>query len=203
VWVKICGVTSPEDARLAAEAGADAIGINLVPGTPRFVDEARAAEIARAVRGKLAVVGVVADLPTPRMRALRDQIGLDLLQLHGDEPAEALAAVLPAAYKAVRIGGPSDLAAADRALGDRVLVDAKVKGAIGGTGVLVDWALVVPLARARRVILAGGLTPDNVADAIAAVRPFGVDVASGVEKTPREKDPEKVHAFVRRARDAR
>jgi phosphoribosylanthranilate isomerase len=202
VWVKICGITSPDDARLAVHAGADAIGVNLVPESPRAVDEEGAAEIARAVKGKIVVVGVVANLPANRMRALREKIGLDLLQLHGDEPAETLAAVLPAAYKAVRIGGPADLSAADRALGDRVLVDAKVKGALGGTGALVDWALVAPLARARRVILAGGLSPENVAEAIFRVRPFGIDVASGVERTPRQKDPEKVHAFVARARGA-
>src|SRR5262244_3951563 len=98
MWVKICGVTSPDDARLAADAGADAIGVNLVPASPRCVDVARAREIARAVRGKLAVVGVVADLAPDEMRELRERVGFDWLQLHGEEPAAVLAAVLPAAY---------------------------------------------------------------------------------------------------------
>jgi phosphoribosylanthranilate isomerase len=205
MWIKICGVTSPEDAAIAAAAGADAIGLNFVPSSPRCVDEAQAMEIARAVRGRIALVGVVADLHPDRMRVLRDKLRLDWLQLHGNEPADALAAVLPHAYKAVRVASAADVALADRALGDRVLVDAKIAGALGGTGALVDWALVAPLARARSVILAGGLTPENVADAVRAVHPFGVDVASGTERpgAPRAKDPQRLRAFIETARAAR
>jgi phosphoribosylanthranilate isomerase len=204
MWVKICGVTTADDARLAADAGASAIGVNLWPPSKRYVDEERAAEIARAVRGRAAVVGIVCDRPAEEMRALREQLGLDWLQLHGDEANEALAAVLPRAYKAVRVGSAADLRAAAEALGDRVLVDAKIEGVLGGSGTKLDWALVAPLARERRVILAGGLTAEDVCTAIAVVSPFGVDVASGVEMLgdPRRKDPEKVRAFVANARAA-
>jgi phosphoribosylanthranilate isomerase len=108
----------------------------------------------------------------------------------------------PEAYKAVRIGSAEDVAIAASFAGDRVLVDAKVEGALGGTGRSFEWTLVQKLARERRIVLAGGLRPDNVAQAIAAVRPFGVDVASGVERTPGDKDLDAVRCFVENARRA-
>lgn len=202
MWVKICGITRVPDALLAADAGADAIGVNLVPSSPRRVDEVEARAIADAVRGRVTVVGVVADLDAPAMRALRDQVGLDLLQLHGDESPGLLEEMLPAAYKALRIGGPLDVARAGRFGGDRLLVDARVEGALGGTGQSFDWRLVEELARQRRLILAGGLTPDTVARAVGSIRPWGVDVASGVERSARDKDPDAVRHFIRAAREA-
>jgi phosphoribosylanthranilate isomerase len=147
------------------------------------------------------VVGVVADLDVNAMRALRDDAELSCLQLHGDEAPEALAALLPHAYKALRIGDASDVARADAYGSEHVLVDAKVKGALGGTGARFDWQLVVPLARTRHLTLAGGLTPHNVAEAVRIVRPFCVDVASGVERgTPGVKDMDMVRAFIAAAR---
>jgi len=200
VWVKICGVTSVEDAELVVAAGADAIGLNFVPGSPRCIDVERARAIAHACRGRAELIGVIANLAFDAARRLRDELGLTALQLHGDEPPELLAALLPAALKALRIGDASDAAAAEAFGGDRLLVDAKVQGALGGSGRSVDAELVRPLAERRRVILAGGLRPENVAERIAAVGPWGVDVASGVESAPGVKSAAAVRAFVRAAR---
>jgi phosphoribosylanthranilate isomerase len=194
--VKICGVTTVADARLCVEAGASAIGVNFVPSSPRCIGVPAARAIVGAVGQSTLVVGVVADLSVDAMRRLRDETGVGCLQLHGDEPAEAVTALLPHAYKALRVATAADVARADAAPGDYVLVDAKVDGALGGTGQVFDWALVVDLAKRRRLVLAGGLTPANVARAVRAVRPWCVDVASGVESAPGVKDLSKVRAFL-------
>jgi phosphoribosylanthranilate isomerase len=198
--VKICGVTSAADAELCVAAGASAVGLNFVPSSPRVVTPERAREIARAVRGRVLVVGVVADLGVDAMLALKEEAELECLQLHGDEPPEALAPLLPHAYKALRIGDASDVARADRYGGEHLLVDARVEGALGGSGRTFDWSLVSALAKRRKLTLAGGLTPDNVADAVRAVAPFCVDVSSGVESSPGVKDPDKVRRFVAAAK---
>lgn len=199
VHVKICGLRDPEQAAACVRLGAGSIGVNFVPGTPRCVDAATARTIARAVHAedpKAVVVGVVADMTLEAMRALVRDAALDCLQLHGEEPPDLLEPLLPHAYKAVRIQGPEDVVRARSYPGDYVLVDAKVDGALGGTGATFDWALVRELARERRLTLAGGLRPDNVAEAVRLVRPFCVDVASGVERAPGDKDLERVRAFV-------
>jgi len=204
VHVKICGVTSAEDARACVRLGASAIGVNFVASSPRAVDVATAREIAHAVRGsgaKAIVVGVVAGKGVAELRALVRDAELDCLQLHGDEPPEDLAALLPHAYKAVRIGGEADVARARAFPGEYLLVDAKVEGgALGGTGATFDWSLVADLARERRLTVAGGLHPGNVAEAVRALAPYCVDVASGVESAPGVKDLAKVKAFVDAAR---
>lgn len=202
VWVKICGVTSVADARLVLDAGAQAIGLNFVPQSPRRIDVDEARRIVDEVTGKLEVVAVVADRDQQSLEALRRELELDWLQLHGAEPPELLTALLPAAYKAIHVRDGADVAVAERYRGDRLLVDAKVAGQLGGTGVAFDYSLVTDLARRRSVILAGGLNPATVASAVAVVQPFGVDVASGVEVSgdPRRKDPDKVREFVRAAR---
>jgi phosphoribosylanthranilate isomerase len=200
--VKICGLTTAADALLCVEAGASAIGLNFVPSSPRRVTAAVAREIARAVRGRTLVVGVVADMSVPAMRALFEEAELGCLQLHGDETPATVATLLPHAYKAVRVGTAADVAAARQYGGEYLLVDARVDGALGGTGQTLDWSLVAALAKERNLTLAGGLTPANVQDAIRAVRPYCVDVASGVESAPGVKDPAKVRAFVERAREA-
>jgi len=204
VWVKICGITSPDDVEVAVAAGADAIGINLVPGSPRVVDVDTARLLSEQVRGRVEVVGVVADLSVERACELRSELGLSFLQLHGGESPEILARLLPEAFKAVRLGDAADVRAAEQFGGDRLLVDAKVVGQLGGTGVRVDASLVRALTPGRRVILAGGLDAACVLQAIVETRPFGVDVASGVESPgrPRHKDPDRVAAFVRAARQA-
>lgn len=204
LYVKICGVTRVADALSAVEAGADAVGVNFVATSKRCVSEDAAGRIVEAVGDRAEVIAVVADWDPARLRRLRSATGIEWLQLHGTESPEWLEAVLPKAYKALRVGGPEDVAAAAAFGGERLLVDAKVPGHLGGTGARFDWSLVTELVRARRVLLAGGLTPENVAEAVSRVRPWGIDVASGVERKddPREKDPERVRAFIARARSA-
>ncbi len=194
--VKICGITSVTQAQRCAEFGVDALGVNFVSSSPRRVDENTAAAIVRAVGSKVLVVGVVAGLDVAQMRSLRGRTGVGCLQLHGEERITDVTALLPHAYKAVRIAAASDVALAEAMPGVYVMVDAKVDGTLGGTGRTFDWSLVASLATKRRLVLAGGLSPENVAHAVACVRPFCVDVASGVEKEPGVKDWERVKAFV-------
>jgi phosphoribosylanthranilate isomerase len=198
VHVKICGLTSVDDALACVDAGASAIGLNLVPESPRCLSIEEAGRISDALGDRALVVGVVADLDLDTLLRLRAEARLGCLQLHGDEPPSLLERLLPHAYKALRVANADDVAAADRYPGDHVLVDARVDGRLGGTGHRVDPALVSGLAQRRRLTLAGGLRPENVAGAIVAVRPYAVDVASGVEVAgdPRRKDLAKVRAFV-------
>jgi phosphoribosylanthranilate isomerase len=203
VYVKICGLTSPEQADAVAALGPDAIGLNLIPSSKRFVAPDAALRIAEAVRGRVEIVGVVADVPPDRLRELRERTGCDVFQLHGAETPEQVAALGALAFKALRIAGAADVAQARAFPGDRLLVDAWVPGALGGTGESFDWELLGDLPVQRRLVLAGGLRPDNVAAAVRRVRPYGVDIASGVERgSPRLKDLELVSAFIRAARAA-
>ncbi|HYO97534.1 MAG TPA: phosphoribosylanthranilate isomerase [Polyangiaceae bacterium] len=203
-WVKLCGITCTEDALAAVDAGADALGLNFVGSSKRQIDLDTALQIAEAVKGRVELVGVVANIPPKQLEALRSAALLDWLQLHGEESPATLAAV-PRAFKAVAIATAADVAQADGFPGERLLVDAKVEGSSGGSGATFDWSLVMSLARHRTIILAGGLTPENVARAVRSVNPWGVDVASGIEQTgnPRRKDPEKMERFVRAARASR
>jgi phosphoribosylanthranilate isomerase len=213
--IKICGMTSVEDARAAAEAGADAIGLNFYPRSRRFVRPETAARIAAAVPRDVTKVGVFVNATAEEIRRIAELVGLDCVQLHGDEPP-ALVAQLPPQVAVVRayrctVDGLAPLAeylaacpAHGRAL-DAVLVDADAGGDYGGTGQAADWSLV---ARERDalggtpLVLAGGLTPENVSEAIAQVHPDGVDVASGVESRPGRKDAALVARFVAAAREA-
>jgi len=175
--------------------------VNFVASSVRRIDADTARAIVRAVGSRALVVGVVAGMSVPAMRALRDATGVGCMQLHGDEAARDVAALLPHAYKAVRVETAADVAQARAMPSDYVLVDAKVEGALGGTGHAFDWSLVVDLARTRKLVLAGGLTPANVARAIEVVHPWCVDVASGVESAPGKKDPAKVRAFIEAVRE--
>ncbi len=203
LWIKICGVTSIADARVAVDAGADAVGVTLVPISQRRGDEATARGIAEAVGAEVEGIAVVADLGVDELRALAERVQVRTLQLHGSEPPAIVSALQPGAYQAVRIATAADVAAARAFSGTRLLADAKVQGELGGTGHTFDWSLVAELAGERALVLAGGLTPDNVASAVQRVRPYGVDTASGVEgEGPRHKDPVKVRRFVEAARRA-
>ncbi|GBD08256.1 N-(5'-phosphoribosyl)anthranilate isomerase [Candidatus Thermoflexus japonica] len=215
-FVKICGITGLEDARMAIEAGADALGFVLYPKSPRFIPPEQAAAIAVSVRREaphIRLVGVFVNEPISRVRSLMARIGLDWAQLHGEEPPEIVAALADRAYKVLRLrlrtadGIPTDLPDPERYRsrlpdGPTLGVDAWHPTAYGGTGRQADWEVAAIWARTHRLLLGGGLTPENVADAIAQVRPWGVDVSSGVEREPGRKDPEKVWAFVTRAREA-
>ena len=200
--VKVCGVTRLEDAEACVRAGVDAVGINLVPASPRCVSRDVARRIADALRGRVQVVLVTADLELAELRALHAEVGCDRLQLHGHETPALVAALQPLAFKAVRIGDPHDVEAAAAFVGSPLLVDARHGAMLGGTGHRVDVTLVAPLGRRRPLLLAGGLGPENVAEAIAAVRPWGVDTASGVESAPGIKDHARLAAFVAAARGA-
>jgi phosphoribosylanthranilate isomerase len=208
LFVKVCGITSPEDGVAAAEAGADAVGFVFWPGSPRAVTPERARAIGEALPPFVVRVGVFVDASRDEMARIADTAGLDVLQLHGSEPPEAFAGLPRRALKAVRVGfgfAPEDvLLYAGKAAG--VLVDTRLPGGTplpGGTGVPFDWSLAKGLAdRARFLVLAGGLSPSNVAAAIRSARPHGVDVSSGVESEPGCKDPERVRAFVEAARAA-
>ncbi|MBN1609721.1 MAG: phosphoribosylanthranilate isomerase [Polyangiaceae bacterium] len=204
MWLKVCGICSVEDGLAAAECGAQAIGLNFVPPSPRCLSVELGARIATALRGSVEVIGVVADLGIQQMLSLKEKVGLDTLQLHGAESSGDLAAVGPRAYKALRVASAEDVALADRYEGDRLLVDAKVTGVLGGSGHAFDWSLVVALAKRRSIVLAGGLHEGNVAEAVRTVAPWGLDVASGVEVVgePRRKDPAKLRRFVAAAHAA-
>lgn len=201
LWVKICGVRRLQDVEAVRASGADAIGFNLVPASPRFIPEAALGPLFDAARD-LERVAVVADRSQVELFELLERFAFDRVQLHGHESAELLANLDARFYKAVRIADAADVARAQSMPGERVLVDASVPGMLGGSGRQLDVALLPGLVAARRVVLAGGLTPDNVSAAVRAVRPFGVDVASGVETAPGEKDAARVRAFVAAARGA-
>jgi phosphoribosylanthranilate isomerase len=199
-WIKICGVTSVEDAECVVAAGADAIGLNFVPGSKRRVSVEQARLLVAAIAGRVEIVAVVAEPSDDQVRELRDGLGIEWLQLHGAEDAARTAQLLPHAFKAVAIATSDDARYAASFPGQRLLVDAKVLGSTGGTGQVFDWQLVRELAQQRQLILAGGLTPGNVARAVRELGSFGVDVASGVEAAPGRKDHDLVTAFVKAAR---
>ncbi|MFI5307166.1 MAG: phosphoribosylanthranilate isomerase [Polyangiales bacterium] len=198
--VKICGVTSVRDAELCVAAGADAIGLNFHPRSPRYVDAQQARQIVDAVAERALTVGVFVDASYEQIKALEQQTGVACVQLHGDESPELLQALLPHAFKAIRVRDEASIAAARRFSGQHILLDAYEPGLAGGTGRTFRWELAIELAKERQVTLAGGLDPSNVAEAIARVRPFCVDVASGVESAPGRKDPNKVRAFIAAAK---
>jgi phosphoribosylanthranilate isomerase len=197
--VKVCGITRLEDAELAAELGAWALGFILWPGSKRFADPGVAAGIVRTVRRRLETVGVFVNQPLDEIAGLVDALGVTHVQLHGDEGPSFCQAVAQRTgvkvIKAVRIGHASDLQDLERFHTDFHLLDTAAAGKFGGTGRTWDWALVAQRRSKIRALLSGGLTADNVAEGIAAVRPWGVDVASGVELEPGIKDPAKLEAF--------
>lgn len=205
--VKVCGVTRLEDAKACAKMGVDAIGLNFWPGTPRCVDAARAvtlAEEARTIAPGIEVVGVFVDAEPSFILEVQAQVGLDWVQLHGAEPPSAVEALLPRAYKAVGVADLADVEAALAYPGERLLLDARVPGAMpGGTGHRFDWALAEGVATQRHLTLAGGLRPTNVTEAIERVRPARVDVASGVEVGAGIKDKPLIAAFLGAVRAAR
>lgn len=203
MYVKVCGITHLDDALGAIDAGVDVLGFNFVPESRRWIAVELARSIIERVRGQVLSVAVVANLPTRDALELLSATGADRLQLHGDESPEYLLSLGSRAFKALRVGTAADVDQAALFPGHPLLVDAKVEGQLGGTGRTIDWPLVAPLAQRRPLILAGGLTPENVELAVQLVRPWGVDTASGVELSdPRRKDPDKMRRFVAAARRA-
>ena len=195
--IKICGITTAEDAESALALGVEALGVNLWSGSKRRCSPEVARAIVRLAEGRARVIAVVVDASIEEIARARAELGIEWVQLHGDEPDDVVRA-----RTALRARGEAGYAEALRAPGIEILLDASVPGEKGGTGVRADWALAARIARERPLWLAGGLDAGNVGDAIAQVRPMGVDIASGVERAPGEKDRAKLEAFVRAVRSA-
>lgn len=201
VHVKICGVTNQADAETACAAGAAAIGFNFFPGSRRYVPEATAAEIVRSLAGRACMVGVFVDATRDEVERIANLVGLDALQFHGDENPQYCEGWSRKVIKAVAIKDAASVAAARRYATPLLLADAYAPGERGGTGKTFAWNLLAGLDHTR-LVLAGGLTPDNVGQAVREVRPYAVDVASGVESAPGCKDAEKVRRFIANAHAA-
>jgi phosphoribosylanthranilate isomerase len=199
VRVKICGITTPADAKLCAELGAHAIGLNFYPEGPRVISPFVARKIIQELPPFVSSVGIFVNWAPEPVIALSQALRLSFAQLHGNEAPQTVAAIankIPV-IKALRVGQGSAVPKFSKYGGvSAFLLDAARDGEFGGTGQTTNWAVARKAARSQRVILAGGLTPENVAEAIAAVRPYAVDVASGVESRRGKKDPGKLRAFL-------
>ncbi|MDX9709588.1 MAG: phosphoribosylanthranilate isomerase [Trichloromonas sp.] len=202
IRIKICGITRIDDALQACACGADALGLVFYEKSPRCVTREQARAIVAALPPFVTTVGLFVNEPPESIRETVDFCGLDVIQVHGDEGPEACRFPPHRVLKALRVRGEESLAGVERFAVSALLLDAWHPDSYGGTGQLGDWKLAARLAAERPVILAGGLNPENVAEAIRRVRPYGVDVSSGVESSPGRKDPARVAAFIRNARAA-
>ena len=195
VRVKVCGITSPADAVLAAELGASAIGMIFWPGSPRAIDASRAKAIVDALPPFVSTVGVFVN-QVDEARTVARALRLSAVQLHGDEDVEQCLGFDGPVIKAISVRDRTAIDAARQLPGTvTVLLDAHDPARRGGTGRPIDWAIASEIARERPVILSGGLHPGNVASAVAAVRPWAIDASSGLESAPGTKDPRKLRAF--------
>lgn len=202
--VKICGITNLADAQVAVAAGADAIGFIFYEKSPRYVTLPTAADIAKQLPPYIMKVGVFVNAPEETVICAIADCGLTLLQFHGDEPPEYCTQFGLMNMKAFRIHGPETLAEIPKYQTDAYLLDAYSSTTLGGTGEKFNWDLAVQVQKlGKPIFLAGGLTPENVADAIRQVHPFGVDVSSGVESAPGKKDHTKVKAFIAAAKSVK
>ena len=200
MFVKICGITRPQDADLAARLGASALGFIFWPGSPRYVEPAAARAIAASLPASVAKVGVFVDEPADAIARIMDEAGLDVAQLHGRETPEFCRALRLGLKTGSRVIKAIGLAEEPAPIGDFdpdivLLVDAHDPARRGGTGRTVNWDAAREIASTRRTILAGGLNAANVKLAVRSVRPFGVDVSSGVESSPGIKDSNRLRSF--------
>jgi phosphoribosylanthranilate isomerase len=200
--VKICGITTGEDARLAVDAGADALGFIFVEGTPRYIAPAAAAAIIAGLPPFVTPVGVFWDHAAGHVKAVAEECRLGALQFHGDEPPEALAGFTLPVIKTIKVGGPADLDGLERYRVAAFLLDSLARWSDGEQREPIPWELARRVPRRHPVILSAGLTPDNVARAVAVAQPWGVDVNSGVEERPGTKSPDKVRRFIVAAKSA-
>ena len=213
--IKICGIKTLKDALAAIDSGADYLGFNFYSKSVRFIEKSACVEITSVLKREhpqIELVGVFVNFPVDEIKDILQTCQLDLAQLHGDETPEMLTALNGKAFKAIRL---SAIESAETSISPflqsvanirypfqqsalpAMLIDAAVKGVYGGSGVIADWTAAAQLAKKYPLLLAGGLTPENVADAVKQVTPWGVDVASGVESTPGEKDAGKMVQFVK------
>ncbi len=193
--VKICGITRVDDALAAAAAGAGAIGFVFWPGSPRFIDPFRARKIVAALPPFITAVGVFVNQPLEYVNGVASLVRLGAVQLHGDETIAFASAITVPIIKAITLDAAGEARAAEWPVATTLLLDVHDPVKHGGTGRTIDWTAAAAVAARRTVLLAGGLTPDNVADAVARVRPFGIDVSSGVERTPGIKDHQRLRAL--------
>ncbi len=208
--VKICGITNFEDALAATTAGADLLGFIFYRASPRYIPPEHAGEIVAEVRRRRPAskfVGVFVNESLERVREIKDLTQLDFVQLHGSEPAAMVQELAPRVYKSLRLRDLTEAQVSAQeyraALNGNVpcfIVDAFNENQFGGTGKRVDWNIAAEIAREFPILLAGGLNPGNVAEAIRTVQPWGVDVSSGVERSPGLKDQEMVREFIRNAK---
>lgn len=201
--IKICGIKTLKDALAAIHAGADYLGFNFYPKTVRYIEKETCAKITSVLKREhpnIKLIGVFVNSSADEVKNILETCSLDLAQLHGDETPQIFAQLAPRAFKAFR-GIPAGIEGYERKEAPALLVDASVKGLYGGSGVTADWSAAAELAKRYPLLLAGGLTPENVADAVRQVKPWGVDVASGVESAPGEKDAGRIKAFVQAVRD--
>jgi phosphoribosylanthranilate isomerase len=202
VKVKVCGITNPDDASVAADAGADAIGL-IFAESPRRVSMEQAREIAAALPAGVLKVGVFVDAEPGEVLRIAREVGLDYAQLHGDEPPESVAEIRDGGVgvmKALRVRNAEALAAVERYEADLFLLDAWSAEARGGAGVRFDWELAKSLRGRDNILVSGGLGPENVREAIEYFQPYGVDASSSLEERPGKKDGERVRRFVGAAR---
>ena len=200
VKVKICGITNADDARLAVEAGADALGFIFVENTPRFITPDRAASIIRDLPPFVTPVGVFWDQPPGQVKATVEQCGLRGLQFHGDEPPESLTDYRLPIIKTIKLATAADLSRMDGYRVAAFLLDSHARWSEGERRQPIEWKLARLAASRGLIILSAGLTAENVAEAIQIARPYAVDVNSGVEAQPGRKDPDKVRRFVLHAK---
>lgn len=199
-FIKICGITNSDDAQLAVAAGATAIGLNFYRQSKRFVEPEKAKEIADSVRGKVAVVGVFVDEPVASVKRIASTVKLTFCQFHGEESSDYVNK-FPNAIKAFRVNDSLKSVHFEDYHCSSFLLDSFKEGEYGGTGTTFDWLLAREANEFGKIIVAGGLTPDNVQQAIEIAQPWGVDVSSGVEFEPGKKDSDKVFRFVHNARE--
>jgi len=200
VKVKICGITGGADALAAVDAGADALGFMFYAPSPRNVSFGVAAEIIRQLPPFVAKVGVFVNPSEDDVRRAVGECGLDTLQFHGEETPEFCRRFGLKTMKAFRVRDAESLRQTDAYANEAWLLDSYVAGQLGGTGARFNWELATEAARRHTVLLAGGLTPENAAEAVRKVRPYGLDVSSGVESAPGKKDAAKVRAFIAAAK---
>ena len=200
--IKICGLTNVEDALAAWEFGADWLGFILHPPSPRYITPADLRQLRARLPAEARCVGVFVNASAADVRHVMNDCGLTIAQMHGDENFEEFARMTDHVWRALRLSANGAIPNPANWQAARYVLDADVPGLYGGSGQCADWQQAATLARQYPVMLAGGLTPDNVGAAIQTVRPLGVDVAGGVEKTPGKKDIRKLHAFITAARQA-
>ena len=198
--VKICGITNMEDALLAAELGADALGFIFVKTSPRHIRPSAARKIIQELPPFVTPVGVVADAEHDEILELIDETGISCVQLHGNESPKQLAKFPVPVYKSFRVDKEFNLETLQRYKGSAYLLDTHVNGALGGTGKTFDWDVAIKAKAYGRIILAGGLTPENIAEAVKKVQPYAVDVNSGVESAPGKKDKNKLERLFKAIR---